>query len=79
MNIEFENDFLLVVGLIVGLIFVLKIIFGFISRLVELRATRKILGELYDFTNKACRNLILYANDGYNPMESKDKDNKDIF
>lgn len=74
MNIEFENELLLIVGMIIGLIFVLKIICGFICRLAELRATRKILGELYDFTNKTFKNIISYANDEYTYKEDEKED-----
>ena len=75
MEFSFENEILVIIGLIIGLVFVLKIICGFITRLVELRASRRILGDLYEFTNKTFKNIISYANDEYTYKE----DEKDII
>lgn len=73
MNIEFENEFIVIVGLIIGLIFVLRIICGFITRLVELRVSRRILNELYTFTDKVFNRLISYSN-GYDFKEDEKED-----
>ena len=52
MNFEFDLDFLTIAAIVVGVIFMLKILLGFICRLVEISASKKILNGLYEFTDK---------------------------
>jgi len=73
MEINFENEILVIIGMIIGFVLVLRIVCGFITRLVELRASRKILGDLYTFTDKVFRNLISYSN-GYDDFKEEKED-----
>ena len=58
MSFEFDLEFLTIAAIVVGIIFMLKILLGFICRLVEISASKKILNGLYEFTDKFIEKLF---------------------